>query len=67
VTKPFKQLLSPRVQRAAHLFATTNDAVGSIAETVGYANPFVISNTSLRVVGVCLSQFWRLGSGGGNR
>jgi transcriptional regulator GlxA family with amidase domain len=67
VTRPFEQLLSPRVQHTAHLFATTNDTVESIAETVGYANPFVISNSSLRVVGVCLSQFWRLGSGGGDR
>lgn len=54
---PGKQLIALRIAHAAHLLATTNDKVESIAQQVGYANAFAFSNTFKRVTGFRPSEY----------
>lgn len=56
---PSKQLTTLRVQHAAHLFATGDDTVETVANSLGYQNSFVFSNMFVRTVGVRPSQFRR--------
>lgn len=42
---PMQQVTYLRMQRAAALLETTTDKIESIAQAVGYSNPFVFSNT----------------------
>jgi transcriptional regulator GlxA family with amidase domain len=54
---PMQQLTKLRVQHAAHLLATTNSKLETIADAAGYRNPFAFSDAFKRVTGVRPSQF----------
>ena len=42
-----------RMRKACELLATTNLKVETVANTVGYQNPFVFSNTFKKWIGAC--------------
>jgi AraC-like DNA-binding protein len=48
---PMQQLTTMRVQRAAHLLATTDQKIEAIARNVGYLNPFAFSNAFKKMTG----------------
>lgn len=49
---PMQQVTALRVQRAAHLLATTDLKIEVIASEVGYQNPFAFSNTFKKLTGL---------------
>lgn len=54
---PMQQLIVLRIQHAAHLLATTDRKIETVAQQVGYQNPFAFSNTFKRITGMRPSQF----------
>ena len=54
---PMHHVIFLRMQDAAKLLATTDDKVETIANTVGYANPFVFSTTFKKWVGWRPSEY----------
>ena len=54
---PVQQLIYLRMRRAAHLLITTDAKIETIANDVGYENPFVISTTFKRAVGWRPSEY----------
>lgn len=54
---PMQQLTTMRVQRAAHLLATTDRKIEDIARKVGYLNPFAFSNTFKKMTGFRPSSY----------
>lgn len=56
---PGKQLATLRIAHAAHLLATSDDKIESVARSVGYANPFAFSNTFKRMTGFRPSDYRR--------
>lgn len=48
---PMRQVTALRMQRAAHLLATTELKIEVIASEVGYQNPFAFSNTFNKLTG----------------
>jgi AraC-like DNA-binding protein len=48
---PMRQVTYLRMRQAAELLATTDDKIESIANAVGYANPFVFSTTFKKWIG----------------
>jgi AraC-like DNA-binding protein len=54
---PMQQLTYLRMQRAAHLLATTEATVEDVAHGVGYQNPFAFSNAFKRMTGFRPSHF----------
>uniref|UniRef100_UPI003566602F helix-turn-helix transcriptional regulator n=1 Tax=Hydrogenophaga sp. TaxID=1904254 RepID=UPI003566602F len=54
---PGKQLTNLRIAHAAHLLATTQEKIESIAREVGYMNPFAFSNTFKRLTGFRPSDY----------
>ena len=54
---PGKQLASIRIAHAAHLLATTQDKIDTIAHSVGYVNPFAFSNTFKKLTGFRPSDY----------
>lgn len=54
---PMHQVIFLRMRRAAELLSTTNDKVETIANAVGYQNPFVFSNTFKKWTGWRPSEF----------
>ncbi len=54
---PIHQVIFLRMRRAAELLSTTNDKVETIANAVGYQNPFVFSNTFKKWTGWRPSEF----------
>lgn len=61
---PMRQVTALRVQRAAHLLATTAEKFESIAIDMGYRNPFAFSNTFKKITGFRPSV---MRQSGGNR
>lgn len=56
---PMRHVTFLRMQRASELLETTNDTIESIAQEVGYKNPFVFSNTFKKWTGRRPSAFRR--------
>jgi len=54
---PMHQVTYLRMRRAATLLATTTDKIGTIAQAVGYQNPFVFSNTFKKWIGWRPSEY----------
>ena len=54
---PVQQLIYLRMRRAAHLLITTDAKIETIANDVGYENPFVFSTTFKRAVGGRPSEY----------
>lgn len=54
---PMHHVIFLRMRRAAELLSTTNDKVETIANAVGYQNPFVFSNTFKKWTGWRPSEF----------
>lgn len=54
---PMQQLANLRVQHAAHQLATTSAKLDTIADSVGYRNPFALSNVFKKLTGVRPSSF----------
>lgn len=48
---PMKQVTYLRMRHAAELLATTNEKIESVAQEVGYQNPFVFSTTFKKWIG----------------
>lgn len=54
---PIQQLTYLRVQHAAHLIASSEEKIETIAQSVGYENPFAFSNTFKRMTGFRPSDY----------
>lgn len=54
---PMQQLTVLRIQHAAHMLATTDEKIETIAHKVGYQNPFAFSNTFTKITGLRPSSF----------
>ncbi len=48
---PMQQVTFIRMQKAAHLLATTDEKIDTICRAVGYGNPYTFSNTFLKWIG----------------
>src|SRR5262245_6872545 len=56
---PMHQVTHLRMRRAAELLASTSQTIESIAEEVGYHNPFVFSNAFTKWIGWRPSEYRR--------
>lgn len=54
---PMRQVAHLRMQHAAQLLRTTDATIESIADAVGYANPYVFSNAFTKWTGSRPSAF----------
>jgi AraC-like DNA-binding protein len=54
---PFRQLVDLRIQQASHLLTITDATIESVANAVGYDNPFAFSNVFLKIMGSRPSSF----------